>query len=143
MKQCFYDGLKENVSDALSMVQDEPDDIVEIGRGGDLHLAGLRLQALHAPGHTEGSVMFRMEDLPEGLPQGSGLTRTIFAGDVLFAGGIGRTDLPGGDDAAMTASLRDVVLAQPDDALVFPGHGPATTIGRERVANPFLQGLLR
>lgn len=62
---------------------------------------------------------------------------------MLFSGGIGRTDLPGGSDAAMTASLRDVVLTQPDDFLVFPGHGPATTIGRERATNPYLQGLQR
>ena len=85
--------------------------------------------------------MFRLETVPDALPADSGLNRTIFAGDVLFNGGIGRTDLPGGDDAAMQASLRDVVLAQPDDTIVFPGHGPATTIGRERVANPYLQGL--
>ncbi len=119
----------------------EPDDVVEFTDGQSLRIAGLDLSVLHAPGHTEGSVMFRTETIPDALPADSGLTRTIFAGDVLFNGGIGRTDLPGGDDAAMRASLRDVVLTQSDDSLVFPGHGPATTIARERLANPYLQGL--
>lgn len=121
----------------------EPDDVIDMTDGEKLSIAGLDLSVLHAPGHTEGSVMFRTEQVPDGLPADSGLTRTIFAGDVLFSGGIGRTDLPGGSDAAMTASLRDVVLTQPDDSLVFPGHGPATTIGRERATNPYLQGLQR
>ena len=119
----------------------EPDDVVEFTDGQTLSIAGLDLSVLHAPGHTEGSVMFRTATVPDALPADSGLAHTIFAGDVLFNGGIGRTDLPGGDSAAMTASLRDVVLRQPDDSLVFPGHGPATTIGRERTSNPYLQGL--
>lgn len=119
----------------------EPEDVRTIVDGERLDLAGIELSVLHAPGHTEGSVMFRVEDLPTQVGPDSGLTRSLFAGDVLFAGGIGRTDLPGGDDAAMRASLRDVVLNQPDDALVLPGHGPASTIGRERVTNPFLAGL--
>ncbi len=119
----------------------EPEDVRTIVDGERLDLAGIELSVLHAPGHTEGSVMFRVEDLPTQVGPDSGLTRSLFAGDVLFAGGIGRTDLPGGDDAAMRASLRDVVLNQPDDALVLPGHGPASTIGRERATNPFLAGL--
>lgn len=119
----------------------EPEDVLDLVDGQRVPVAGLEFSVLHAPGHTEGSVMFRVEQTPAALPADSGLARTIFAGDVLFNGGIGRTDLPGGDDAAMRRSLRDVVLAQPDDALVFPGHGPATTIGRERTLNPYLQGL--
>lgn len=85
--------------------------------------------------------MFAIEDVPDTLPADSGLSRSLIAGDVLFSGGIGRTDLPGGDENRMMVSLRDVVLTQPDDSLVFPGHGPATTIGRERANNPFLRGL--
>jgi Zn-dependent hydrolases, including glyoxylases len=65
----------------------------------------------------------------------------VLSGDVLFAGSIGRTDLAGGDGAAMTRSLRDVVLPLADDVLVLPGHGPATTMERERATNPYLQGL--
>lgn len=119
----------------------EPEEVRTITDGQSLQLAGIDLSVLHAPGHTEGSVMFRVEDLPSQVGPDSGLTRTLFAGDVLFAGGIGRTDLPGGSDAAMRASLRDVVLSEQDDSLVLPGHGPATTIGRERVTNPYLVGL--
>lgn len=119
----------------------EPEEVRTITDGQSLQLAGIDLRVLHAPGHTEGSVMFRVEDLPSQVGPDSGLTRTLFAGDVLFAGGIGRTDLPGGSDAAMRASLRDVVLSEQDDSLVLPGHGPATTIGRERVTNPYLVGL--
>ncbi|WP_168581430.1 MBL fold metallo-hydrolase [Gephyromycinifex aptenodytis] len=119
----------------------EPDDVVTFADSANLHLGGLDVHVRHAPGHTEGSVIFSVEDIPSALPADSGLTRTVFAGDVLFAGGIGRTDLPGGDDAAMTRSLRDVILTEADDSIVFPGHGPATTIARERATNPYLQHL--
>lgn len=84
--------------------------------------------------------MFALPQVPRGAPDG--VSRTLLTGDVLFAGSIGRTDLPGGDHAAMQRSLRDQVLTQPDDSLVLPGHGPATTIGRERADNPFLRDLL-
>lgn len=119
----------------------DPDEVVEFGNSADLQLAGLTLRVLHAPGHTEGSAMFRLSGVPDALSADSGLSATLIAGDVLFAGGIGRTDLPGGSDADMQASLRDVVLDQPDDTLVLPGHGPATTIARERSTNPYLRSL--
>lgn len=113
----------------------EPSDVVLLTGDRPLQLAGLTLDVVHAPGHTEGSVMFRLPGGPDGVAAGG----TLLAGDVLFAGSIGRTDLPGGDHAAMMRSLRDKVLTLPDDLLVLPGHGPATTIGRERGANPFLR----
>lgn len=119
----------------------DPDDVVEFGSGVDLDLAGLTVHAVHAPGHTEGSAMFRLAGVPDAIGADSGLDATLIAGDVLFAGGIGRTDLPGGSDAAMRVSLRDTVLTQADATLVLPGHGPATTIARERATNPFLQHL--
>ncbi len=119
----------------------EPEEVVELSDHERLELAGLPLEVLHAPGHTEGSVMFSLAGVPAGLPPGEGLDRTVVSGDVLFAGSIGRTDLPGGDDAAMRRSLRDVVLPLPDSTLVLTGHGPATTMRRERGTNPFLQGL--
>lgn len=115
----------------------EPEDVVEVGDRQVLELAGLTVEVSHAPGHTEGSVLFSLAGLPDGIPEGE-LDRTMLSGDVLFAGSIGRTDLEGGDHAAMTRSLRDVVLPQPDSTLVLPGHGPATTIARERVTNPYL-----
>lgn len=113
----------------------QPQDVVELTDGAELELAGLRVRVSHAPGHTEGSVMFSLPEAPDPAAAGS----TVLSGDVLFAGSIGRTDLPGGDHAAMLRSLREKVLTLPDDALVLPGHGPATTIGRERRTNPYLQ----
>lgn len=119
----------------------EPDDIRVVADGDVIDLAGLAVTVRHAPGHTEGSVMFGLDGLPDGVAAGLGLDRSMFSGDVLFAGSIGRTDLVGGDSAAMTRSLRDVVLPLADSTLVLPGHGPVTTIARERQANPYLRGL--
>ena len=120
----------------------EPDDVALLTEGTTLRLAGLEITVDHAPGHTRGSVMFRLPDVPSGAgPRGG--AGTCLSGDVLFAGSIGRTDLPGGDLATMLHSLATKVLPLPDETLVLPGHGPATTVGRERVANPFLQDLTR
>ncbi|MFI9817326.1 MBL fold metallo-hydrolase [Saccharothrix variisporea] len=111
----------------------EPREVRELSDGAELDLAGLRLTVDHTPGHTGGSVMFRA-----GTEEGG---RLVLSGDTLFAGSIGRTDLPGGDHRAMLASLRTKVLTLHDDTVVLPGHGPTTTIGRERVGNPFLLDL--
>jgi glyoxylase-like metal-dependent hydrolase (beta-lactamase superfamily II) len=113
----------------------EPDDVRPVRDGETLLLAGLEVTVLHCPGHTEGSVMFCLPQPPDGV---TGAAATVLSGDVLFAGSIGRTDLAGGDHAAMQRSLREQVLPLPDDTLVLPGHGPATTIGRERTSNPYL-----
>ena len=107
----------------------EPDDVIALGDGMTLRLAGVELVVDHAPGHTPGSVTFRSAE------------QVMFSGDVLFAGSIGRTDLPGGDYPAMLDTLSRVCLTLPDDTLVLPGHGPRTTIGAERATNPFLAGL--
>ncbi|HEV7823829.1 MAG TPA: MBL fold metallo-hydrolase [Mycobacteriales bacterium] len=109
----------------------EPDDVKTMADGDVLRIAGLEITVDHAPGHTEGSVMFRLphDEVPE----------ICLSGDVLFAGSIGRTDLAGGDHAAMLRSLRDKVLTLGDETVVLPGHGPQTTIGRERATNPFLR----
>jgi glyoxylase-like metal-dependent hydrolase (beta-lactamase superfamily II) len=110
----------------------EPDEVKVLADATSVPIAGLELTVDHAPGHTEGSVMYRLpgEDGP-----------LCLSGDVLFAGSIGRTDLPGGDHAAMQRSLRTKVLPLADETRVLPGHGPATTIGQERASNPYLQGL--
>jgi glyoxylase-like metal-dependent hydrolase (beta-lactamase superfamily II) len=119
-----------------------PDDVRTLtGAGERLHLAGLDLVVQHAPGHTEGSAVFTLDGVPDGLTDGlteGSLASTVLTGDVLFEGSIGRTDLPGGDPAAMLRSLREVVLPMPDDRLVLPGHGGPTTVGRERTHNPYL-----
>ena len=112
----------------------EPSDVRELVDGASLEIAGMTFIADHAPGHTPGSTAFRMMD--------TGADPLMISGDLLFAGAIGRTDLPGGDNAAMMESLARVVLTQPDEMLVLPGHGETTTIGVERRVNPFLQGLV-
>lgn len=94
--------------------------------------AGL-LVARHAPGHTEGSTIY--------LVDGGGPAPVVVAGDVLFAGSVGRTDLPGGDPSAMARTLRDVVATLPPAALVLPGHGPRTTMATELATNPYLSRL--
>ncbi|SNC60278.1 Glyoxylase, beta-lactamase superfamily II [Kytococcus aerolatus] len=120
----------------------EPEVVHEVHDGARLELAGLSVGVRHAPGHTEGSVLFDLDGIPQPVRDaGSDLRATTFSGDVLFAGSIGRTDLPGGSGEAMRRSLRDVVLATADDTMVLPGHGRATTIGHERATNPHLQGL--
>lgn len=118
-----------------------PDDVRTVSDGEVLELAGLRLRVRHAPGHTEGSVVFGLDEVPDSVPAAAGPEpgSTVLSGDVLFAGSIGRTDLAGGDHAAMLRTLRDVVLPLPDDTLVLPGHGPATTMARERAGNPYLR----
>lgn len=90
--------------------------------------------AHHTPGHSPGQVCLQIGE--DGQP-----ARDLFVGDTLFAGSIGRTDLPGGDLDALMRSVRDVLLPLGDDCRVYPGHGPTTTIGEERRTNPFLTGL--
>jgi glyoxylase-like metal-dependent hydrolase (beta-lactamase superfamily II) len=107
----------------------EPEDVQLLDDGCVLELAGMSFVARHAPGHTEGSTAFEVPATDRPL---------LLTGDLLFAGAIGRTDLPGGDPAAMVESLRRVVLPQPDQTAVLPGHGPTSTIGAERASNPFL-----
>ena len=111
----------------------EPREVRTLDDGAELALAGITLRVDHTPGHTRGSVVFSTA-----TAQGD---EVILAGDTLFAGSIGRTDLPGGDHAQMLRSLSDKLLTRDDAAHVLPGHGPTTTIGRERATNPFLQGL--
>lgn len=119
----------------------EPEKIVEFADAEKISLAGLDFSVVHAPGHTEGSAMFTIDTVPDGLPDEVEVTSTVLSGDVLFAGSIGRTDLPGGSHEAMQHSLKHRVLPLPDTSLVLPGHGPGTTMAHERATNPFLQNL--
>ena len=114
----------------------EPDDVAELADGQSLELAGLGFVVDHTPGHTPGSVTFRTPYADQ-----DEISEVMFSGDLLFAGSIGRTDLPGGDHPTMLRSLAAKVLTLPDDIVVLPGHGEQTSIGRERATNPFLQDL--
>jgi hydroxyacylglutathione hydrolase len=98
---------------------------------GPLQFGRYSVRVRHTPGHCPGGVCLDVgrEDRPE---------RTLFVGDTLFAGSIGRTDLPGGDAGTLLRSIRDVLLSYPDETAVYSGHGPVTTIGQERRTNPFL-----
>lgn len=131
-------GLSRETSQMLlggSYEWAEPDDVRELGDGQELEVAGLRVTIDHTPGHTEGSVTFRAPYTSDDVSE------VMFSGDVLFAGSIGRTDLPGGDHATMLRTLSEKVLGLADDIVVLPGHGDQTTIARERATNPFLLDL--
>ena len=121
----------------------EPDDVAELADGQQLELAGLAVTVDHTPGHTQGSVTFRTPYASAGSGQGDAdVSEVMFSGDLLFAGSIGRTDLPGGSHPTMLETLRHKVLTLPDDVVVLPGHGEQTSIGRERATNPFLLDLV-
>jgi glyoxylase-like metal-dependent hydrolase (beta-lactamase superfamily II) len=98
-----------------------------VAGGEKLELAGLELAVLFTPGHSPGHVTYSVP-----------AERAVFSGDVLFAGSIGRTDLPGGDHRTLMRTLGELVEALPDETVVYPGHMGNTTIGRERATNPFL-----
>ena len=99
----------------------EDEEVIEVG--------GLQLRSLYTPGHAPGHIAFYIES--EGL---------LLSGDALFAGSVGRVDLPGGSMEVLMRSIEERLLTLPDETRVYPGHGPETTIGNERVHNPFLQG---
>ena len=107
----------------------EPELVEELRNNEIFEAVGLTIRAIHAPGHTSGSLMFLVND------------EVLLSGDVLFAGSIGRTDLPGGSHEAMQKTLSTKVLSQPDHLRVLPGHGPDTTIEFERRTNPYLKEL--
>ena len=104
----------------------EPREVKELRSGEEFELVGLKIKAIHSPGHTRGSLMFLVDE------------QTLVSGDVLFAGSIGRTDLPTGSSADMQKTLAKKVLTLRDEIRVLPGHGPETKIGDERKNNPYL-----
>ena len=105
----------------------EPESVREVNDGERLSLAGLDLVVRHAPGHTKGSIVVDVN------------SEILLSGDVLFAGSIGRTDLPTGSASSMVTTLKEKILPLSDEVIVLPGHGRQTTIGRERRSNPYLQ----
>ncbi|MEN0070396.1 MAG: MBL fold metallo-hydrolase [Propionicimonas sp.] len=112
----------------------EPPDVRDLGAGPGLALAGLEFGVTPAPGHTAGCVLLTLP-----YPEHGEVGSVVFTGDVVFAGSVGRTDLPGGDADVMRATLAGPVLDLPDDAALLPGHGPQTLMARERATNPYLQ----
>lgn len=130
----FIGGLASSAFGALFR---EPKQVIELDKDGDkVELGGVTVTVDHTPGHTRGSVVFRVE---EGI--GSGPGSIAFTGDTLFRQSVGRTDLPGGSGRDLLGSIVNKLLVLDDDTVVLPGHGPKSTIGVERRTNPFLEGL--
>jgi len=118
---------------ALSTMFREPRQVVELDRDGvEVELGGITVTVDHTPGHTRGSVVFRVARGPEEL---------AFTGDTLFKQSIGRTDLYGGSGRDLLTSIVSKLLVLDDDTVILPGHGPTSTIGAERRTNPFLEGI--
>jgi glyoxylase-like metal-dependent hydrolase (beta-lactamase superfamily II) len=118
-----------NLSAAFGMYVVSPPANRTLREGDVVEAAGLTFDVLHLPGHSPGHVVFvwRSESPP-----------VVLGGDVLFAGSVGRTDLPGGDHRALVHGIRSKLFALPNDTIVYPGHGPPTTVGTERQTNPFV-----
>ncbi len=109
----------------LTVVSPPPD--LTLQDGGKIKVGFLEFEVVHTPGHTPGSISLYCRD-----------EKVVFTGDTLFAGSIGRTDLPGASHERLIRSIREKLLIMPDDTVVYPGHGDRTTIGRERMWNPFI-----
>jgi len=126
----LYDHAPDQARMLLGMefpVLPAPDRIIV--PGDPMRVGACEFEVRHVPGHSPGSVAF----LADGV---------AIVGDVLFAGSVGRVDLPGGDGRTLLASIQEQLLPLPDDTVVHAGHGPATTIGRERLTNPFVNGAI-
>jgi glyoxylase-like metal-dependent hydrolase (beta-lactamase superfamily II) len=131
--QFLYDhAVQSGELFGLSVEQPPPVDIY-YGADSVFRVGPMEVRPHHTPGHCPGGVCLAVSE-------GDRPAKTLFVGDTLFAGSIGRTDLPGGDYDTLLASIRTVLFGFGDDAVVYPGHGPTTTIGRERASNPFLIG---
>ena len=128
--RALYDALPQQGSWMGLVLDTPPPPDHSLADGQTLHFGRHQFTVRHTPGHSPGSVSFLGRDV-------------IFGGDVLFSGSIGRTDLPGGDFATLLQSLQSVFLTLPDSTVVLSGHGPETTIGVERMTNPFLTGAYR
>lgn len=121
----LIDGKKnESTMMAMGTIEVEPDLLLK--DGDTIRVANKEILVIHTPGHSEGGISLKIED-------------SIITGDTLFAGSIGRTDLVGGNYGQIIKSIKEKLLIYPDETTVLPGHGPASTIGREKLSNPFLR----
>jgi glyoxylase-like metal-dependent hydrolase (beta-lactamase superfamily II) len=123
-------AVQQGIAFGFSVEPQPPVDF-HLEDGGPWRFGRYGVSMSHTPGHSPGGVCLAVAQAGDPVP-------TLVVGDTLFAGGIGRTDLPGGDLQTLLASIRNVLFRFPDDAVVWPGHGPQTTIGQERRTNPFL-----
>ncbi len=129
--QPLFMGIPQHELKALGLEYETPPTLTRNWQDGEIYAVGnLRFKILHCPGHAQGHIILAEEN-----------QRKVFSGDCLFAGSIGRTDLPGGDYEQLINSITDKILPLGDDVTVYTGHGEDTTVGRERAANPFLTGV--
>mgnify|MGYP002737309786 CR=1 FL=1 len=139
-REMLADPAKGLSLDLSAMLRDvtfsEPAEVIEVFDGDTLAFGSMVFEVDHVPGHSPGSVSFRITAETEEGPR-----MVVLGGDVLFLDGVGRTDLPAGDPEVLMQSIAKKFLVLDDDAVVLPGHGPSTTIGRERRSNPFLRDL--
>ncbi len=126
----LYDRAAEHALQFGLRVPEPPPPDHELRDGDEVEVAGLAFEVRHAPGHSPGGVV---------LVCGRG----AFVGDCVFQGSVGRVDLPGGDGARLRSSIEEQILTLPDEARLWPGHGPETSVSRERSSNPFLTGAVR
>ena len=129
-KQPLFMGIQAHQLAALGLDYEDPPQLSRNWDHGEIYEVGdLRFKVLHCPGHTRGHVVLAEER-----------EKKVFVGDCLFAGSVGRTDLPGGDYDQLMDSINNNILALGDDFTVYSGHGPETTTGQEKISNPFLNG---
>ena len=117
----------KNLSRMLGLTVVSPPPDIMLKDGDKIKVGSLELEVIHTPGHTPGSISLYCRK-----------EKVVFTGDTLFAGSVGRTDLPGSSYKKLMSSIREKLLALPDETVVYPGHGEKTTIGKERVENPFI-----
>lgn len=130
-QQAMFMGFPPEQMTALGLDFDIPPKLTRYWQDEEIYSVGeLRFKVLHCPGHTPGHVVFAEEK-----------EQVVFAGDCLFDGSIGRTDLPGGDHQQLIDSINERIIPLGDNLIVYSGHGPDTTIGKERTTNPFLTGI--
>jgi hydroxyacylglutathione hydrolase len=123
----LYDHVASQARQFGMRVEEPPAPAHALAHGQQLELGGVRYDVAHVPGHSPGHVLFHVAD-----------AGCAFVGDVVFQGSIGRTDLPGGDYAQLISAIREHVLTLPEETVLYPGHGPETTVGHEGTTNPFL-----
>lgn len=117
---------KDNLSSMMAMGTIELSPDILLNEGDKISFGDLKAEIIHTPGHTPGGISIKIED-------------SLFTGDTLFAGSIGRTDFPGSSFESIISSIKDKLLIYPEDTIVYPGHGPSSTIKRERASNPFIR----
>ncbi|PIU67818.1 MAG: MBL fold metallo-hydrolase [Armatimonadetes bacterium CG07_land_8_20_14_0_80_40_9] len=124
-------GRLKNFSSLVGMIFKSPPADRILKEGDEIKVGNLRLEVIHTPGHTPGGISLKIDS-----------EKVVFTGDTLFAGGVGRVDLPGGSPKELIRSIKEKLMLLDDEVIILPGHGPESTVGKERRINPFITGNL-